>query len=168
MTAAMLRRADLALLAVLLASSAASGDERSIARRFEAARRDEPSLTAFLRQMPKGGDLHHHFPAGHFAEEAVRSANRAQAVRRPGHSRFEAETATGRVPAARLLTDDALRYQFLNAASMRGPITCPAGGHDHFFQTLGVLGTAIPNPDLAQGLVEIVRRARLQKIQYLE
>src|SRR5690349_16009932 len=45
------------LLAILLLPALAWPDERSTARRFEEARQDEPSLIAFLRAMPKGGDL---------------------------------------------------------------------------------------------------------------
>src|SRR5204863_8239605 len=82
--------------------------------------------------------------------------------------RFEATPGTGRVPADRLLTDDDLRYRFLNAVSMRAPIGGPAGGHDHFFDTFGVLDTATAGLDPALHLVDLVRRARLQNIQYLE
>ena len=168
MTVATLYRGLLVLFVVFVTSAPAVGDERSTARRFEDARRDEPSLVAFLRSMPKGGDLHNHFTAGIFAEEALRGAIRRGLFFDPATTRFETEAAPGRVPADRLLTDDTLRYQFLNAASMRGPVSGPAGGHDHFFRTFGILGTAMPNPDLPQRLVEIVSRARLQRIQYLE
>jgi adenosine deaminase len=161
-------RALVVLLVTLAAGSAAVADEISASRRFEEARRDEPSLVAFLRAMPKGGDLHHHFPAGIFAEDALGVAIRRGLFFDPSTSRFERDTAPGRVPANRLLVDDALRYQFLNAASMRGPIEGPAGGHDRFFQTFGVLGSAIAGLDMVEPLVEIVRRARLQNLQYLE
>ena len=160
---------SLLLLALTLATgSAALADEASTARRFEQARRDEPSLIAFLRTMPKGGDLHHHFPAGMFAEAALRVAIRRGLYFDPATGRFDAEMGPGRVPAERLLTDDDLRYRFLDGASMRGPVTGPAGGHDHFFRTFGVLGSAVPNPELGALLVEMSRRARLQNVQYLE
>ena len=152
----------------LAVCSPAFADEASTARRFEQARRDEPSLIAFLKAMPKGGDLHRHFPADIFAEEAVRLAILQGLFFDPATTRFEPESGPGRVPATRLLSDDTLRYQFLNAASMRGPVTGPAGGHDQFFRTFGILGTALPKPDLASRLVETSRRARLQNVQYLE
>jgi len=160
-------RAVLVCLGLAMAS-AAFADEASTARRFEQARQDEPSLIAFLKAMPKGGDLHRHFPAGIFAEEALRLAIQRGLFFDPATSRFEPEAGPGRVPAERLLSDDGLRYQFLNAASMRGPFTGPAGGHDQFFRTFGILGTAVPNLDLASLLVEMSRRARLQNVQYLE
>lgn len=162
------RYAVVVLLIGLAPGRAAVADEAATARRFEEARRDEPSLTAFLRAMPKGGDLHHHFPAGIFSEEGLRMAIERGLFFDPATGRFEAETGPGRVPAERLLVDDGLRYQFLNGASMRGPFVGPTGGHDKFFQTFGVLGSALPNLDLAPRLVEILRRARLENIQYLE
>jgi adenosine deaminase len=168
MSGIVIRRGVVVAFVGLAMGSMAFADELSTARRFEKARGDEPSLIAFLRAMPKGGDLHRHFPAGIFAEEALRAAIRRGLFFDPVTSRFETETAPGRLPADRLLTDDALRFQFLNAASMRGPIKGPAGGHDKFFQTFGALGSAIPHPDMAQLLVEVVHRARLQNIQYLE
>jgi hypothetical protein len=168
MRAAAARRLVLALWIALVTCAPALGDEASTAKRFEEARRDEPSLVAFLRAMPKGGDLHHHFPAGIFAETALGAAIRRGLFFDPATSRFEAEAAPGRVPASRLLTDDGLRAQFLNAASLRGPVSGVAGGHDKFFQVFGVLSSALPDLDLAQPLVEIVRRARLQNMQYLE
>jgi adenosine deaminase len=163
----MIARVLAVLLVSVAAASAAVADEASTARRFDEARRDEPSLVAFLRAMPKGGDLHHHFPAGLFAEDALRVAIRRGLFFDPSTSRFEGEPGPGRVPADRLLADDALRYQFLNAASMRSPVPGPAG-HDRFFQTFGVLGSAIGGLDKVEPLLEIVRRARFQNIQYLE
>lgn len=157
------------LLVVLLTTGvAAFADEAATARRFEAARRDEPSLIAFLRAMPKGGDLHHHFPTHIYAEEGLRMAIERGLHFDPATGRFERETGPGRVPADRLLTDDKLRYQFLDGASMRGPFSGPAGGHDKFFATFAVLGSALGNLDQAPRLVELLRRARIENIQYLE
>src|SRR5436190_20146026 len=168
MTAVTARCRPLLVLLVLATWSVAYADEASTIRRFEHARRDEPSLIAFLKAMPKGADLHHHFGGSVFAEDALRLAIRGGLFFDPASGRFEATPGTGRVPADRLLTDDDLRYRFLNAVSMRAPIGGPAGGHDHFFDTFGVLDTATAGLDPALHLVDLVRRARLQNIQYLE
>ena len=166
---AAIRRHLWVLLVLLAIAAPALADERAAARRFEDARRDEPSLIAFLKAMPKGADLHHHFPAGMFAEEAVRALSaRKDVFFDPVTGVVSTEDGPGRVAAPRLLTDDNVRYQFLNAASMRGAVTGPAGGHDHFFRTFDFIGKVMPDRDPATRLVEIVRRARLQNIQYLE
>lgn len=141
---------------------------RSAALRLADARGDEPSLIAFLKAMPKGGDLHHHFGAGVYAEEALRHAIQQGLFYNSATHRFEAEKSEKNVPAAQLLRDDFLRYDFFNHASMRGPYSGPAGGHDHFFRTFGIYSTGLRGRDRAEHLVEIVRRARLQNMQYLE
>src|SRR5919198_1341478 len=70
-----LSRSLSAVLAVLaLFCGRAHADERSTARRFEEARRDEPSLIAFLRAMPKGADLHNHAGGAFYAEHGLREA----------------------------------------------------------------------------------------------
>lgn len=162
------RRPLLVLFVLFVTAAPALADEKSTARRLDEARRDEPSLIAFLKTMPKGGDLHHHFPAGMFAEEAVRAVSAQKVLFDPVTGRLSPTEGPGLIAAERLLTDDGVRYRFLESASMRSAYTGPAGGHDHFFRTFGFLSNVMPDRDLPARLVEIVRRARLQNIQYLE
>src|SRR5215472_17381949 len=54
-------------------ASAASAEQRA-ARAYEAARTNPLELEAFLRRMPKGTDLHYHFPGGIYAETWIRDA----------------------------------------------------------------------------------------------
>jgi adenosine deaminase len=160
----------LALLALfgLLLPPAAHPDERSTAARLEAARRDEPSLIAFLRSMPKGADLHNHAGGSLFSEHGIQHAIRNGLFFNPSTNRFEEQKTEQNVPAALLLTDDRLRYQFLDAASTRGHYEGPAGGHDHFFRTFGLRNSAWRKTPFEEALAGLVRRARLQNIQYLE
>ncbi|MFN3651015.1 MAG: adenosine deaminase [Armatimonadota bacterium] len=158
----------LLLLAVVLPLAPATGDQRSTARRFREALADEPSLIAFLRAMPKGGDLHNHAGGSVFVEHGLREAVRQGLFYNPRLFRFEAEQSAENVPASRLLTDDPLRYAYFNRATMRGPFGGAAGGHDHFFSAFGPLGSGWQKTDDAVALAEIVRRARMQNLQYLE
>ena len=48
--------------------------EASTARRLSALRRDPLRLRAFLREMPKGGDLHNHLSGAIYAESYLRWA----------------------------------------------------------------------------------------------
>jgi adenosine deaminase len=164
----LIRASVLAFCVFLLAPSAAVPDQRSAAKRFEDARRDEPSLIAFLKAMPKGADLHHHFGAGIFAEDALQLAIRRGLFYNPRTGFFDAAKNADNVPAAQLQTDDQLRYRFLNSASMRGTFEGAAGGHDHFFRTFGIFGSATAGSDPADRLIEAMKRARLQNMQYLE
>jgi adenosine deaminase len=153
---------------LLLVSVATQADERATARRLEAARGDEPSLIAFLRSMPKGADLHNHAGGALYSEDSIRHAIRSGLFFNPATNRFEEQKAEGSVPAAQLLTDDRLRYQFLDAASTRGHYQGPAGGHDHFFRTFGFRNSGWSKTPFEEALAGLVRRARLQNIQYLE
>jgi hypothetical protein len=167
-----MRRGLLALTIVLVLHwppSPGRADERSTARRFEAARGDEPSLIAFLRAMPKGADLHNHLGGSLYGEEGLRQAIRHQLYFNPTTTRFETQKSDQNVPAEQLLRDDRLRYQFLNAVSVRGGVdNGPAGGHDHFFRAFGPLGSALQGTSEVEGIAGGVREARLQNIQYLE
>src|SRR5712691_2053069 len=142
-------------------------DERATARRFEQARRDEPSLIAFLRAMPKGADLHNHVGGALYSEDGLRSAILHHLYFNPSTNRFEEQKTDQNVPAEQLLGDDRLRYQFLDAATMRGPTSGPAGGHDHFFRTFGLRNSAWRGTPFEEALATVVRRAHLQNEQYL-
>src|SRR5579862_709328 len=48
--------------------------EQRAARAYVAARANPLELEAFLRRMPKGSDLHYHFPGGIYAETWIRAA----------------------------------------------------------------------------------------------
>jgi adenosine deaminase len=161
-------RALLLILGVFLLPAAACPDERSTARRLEAARGDEPSLIAFLRSMPKGADLHNHAGGALFSEHGIQHAIRNGLFFNPTTNRFEEQKSDQNVPAAQLLTDDRLRYQFLDAATTRGHYQGAAGGHDHFFRTFNIRGSAWQKTPFQEALAGLVRRARLQNIQYLE
>jgi adenosine deaminase len=161
-------RLALALGAAFFLSCGALADERSTARRFAEARRDEPSLVAFLREMPKGADLHNHVGGALFPEDGLRVAVRDGLFFDPATNTFRATQTAGSVPASQLLRDDRLRNQFFNASTARGYAPGPAGGHDHFFSAFGPLNSPWSKAPDAEALASVVRRALLQNIQYLE
>src|SRR6476620_9611868 len=89
------------LLAVLAAVSVPAvgwTDEGSTARRFAAARRDEPSLIAFLRSMPKGADLHNHVGGALYSEEGLRQAILHHLFFNPTTNGFEEQKSDKNVP----------------------------------------------------------------------
>ncbi len=165
------RGASVCAVLLLLMSGAAPvrAGEREAAREFARAARDEPSLIAFLRQMPKGGDLHNHAGGALWAEDSLREAIRSRLFYNPATFSFEETASTlDSVPAAQLLQDDALRYAYLNAASVRGGVGRSAEGHDHFFKAFGPANSGFATVSDEEQLAGIVRRARLQNLQYVE
>src|SRR5437016_7240048 len=90
-------------LLVLLSLCAVHADERSAAARFEAAKKSEPELIAFLKAMPKGADLHSHLGGAVYSETALDVAIRDKLYFDPSTGLFEPKPQDGRIPAADLL-----------------------------------------------------------------
>jgi adenosine deaminase len=164
-------RARLLALSVLVSALFAlpgAGRPRSISERFEAAKRDEPSLIAFLRGMPKGADLHNHLGGALYTEDGLREAVKHSLYYNPATFLFQKEAGPGCVPAARLRTDDRLREGWMDRATTRGAPDTPAGGHDHFFHSFPFLLSPFQETDDVEAMLPVLRRARLQNLQYLE
>ncbi len=53
------------------AAQKASTSEQRTARYFDSVRQQPPLLLAFLRDMPKGGDLHNHLFGAIYAESLI-------------------------------------------------------------------------------------------------
>lgn len=168
---------SIALCALLLAGSAApasaqaaGSDEERVARLFDTLRERPPQLVAFLRGMPKGGDLHSHLSGAVYAESYVAwAADAGLCVARPDMrlSAAPCDTAAGVVPAARALRDAGLRDAMIDAWSVRNWHPARENGHDRFFGTFGRFGAA------GQGrtgdmLAEVSSRAAHGRVSYLE
>ena len=106
--------ANLALLlapAIARPQAAASKAPAGAARAYEAARSNPLELEAFLRRMPKGTDLHYHFPGGIYAETWIRNgAEDGLCVDLATHSLVKPHPTCGaaEVPAAQAFSDQKL------------------------------------------------------------
>jgi hypothetical protein len=170
------RRATLAglLLALTALGSIpvqAAGDaaEAATARKLAAIRNQPLALEAFLRQMPKGGDLHSHLTGSIYAESYMRWAAEDQlcvVVATFALASGPCDATAGKPPASAVLQNSALYNQAIDAWSMRG---WPPGinGHHHFFQTF-LKFSAIPQSRDGDMLAEITSRAAAEHVSYLE
>jgi len=61
-------------LTILLSTLLTIATAQPVARYFESIRNNEAALTAFFSQMPKGGDLHHHYSGSIYAEPLLKRA----------------------------------------------------------------------------------------------
>ena len=59
------------LLLLLTAAAAAQTSEQRTSRYLESVRKQPPLLLAFVRELPKGGDLHNHLDGAIYAEDLV-------------------------------------------------------------------------------------------------
>src|SRR5208282_1038622 len=59
------------LLLLLTAAAAAQTSEQRTARYLDSVRKQLPLLLAFVRDLPKGGDLHNHLDGAIYAEDLI-------------------------------------------------------------------------------------------------
>jgi adenosine deaminase len=150
------------------ASSATPTDQ--VTAYFERLRNDPLRLRAFLKVMPKGGDLHNHLDGAIYAESFLARAasgglcidTTALAIRHP--------PCTDQQPRAdkALAEQPGLENAMIDSLSMRDFFPHPGdvSGHDHFFATFAKFHAAAE--DVGATLVEEARRAAAEHIDYLE
>jgi adenosine deaminase len=126
---------------------------------------------AFLREMPKGGDLHSHLSGAVYAESFLRWAAEDSAcinVRALAYVGPPCRPAGDTlVRAARAVTNPALYGELVDAWSMRNWNPAQGrSGHDQFFDTFAKFGAT----DRRTGdmLAEAASRAAAGRVSYLE
>ena len=147
--------------------------EERTARYLESVRNQPPLLLAFLREVPKGGDLHNHLEGAVYAEDAIDwAAESGMCIERTA-SRVIAppcdpcETYTQK-PAARCAYGDHVLYnQLVDAWSMRNWKPGDESGHDHFFAAFDKFGGA-SRLHAAELMATATNRAGMDHLQYVE
>ena len=147
----------------------APGDAIVTARRLTAIQRQPLLLEAFLREMPKGGDLHNHLSGSIYAESYLRWAaddNLCLVTATFTLVVGPCDAAVGRPATAAVVADSGLYNATIDAWSMRN---WPANlnGHDHFFAAFTKFNGATVNR-LGDMLAEISARAGSENVSYLE
>ena len=150
-------------------SPAASGSEQQAARYLEEIRDTPPLLSAFLRQMPKGGDLHNHLSGAIYAENYIAwAAADGLCVDRQALALAPPPCAAPQMlPAAQIYRDGALYSALIDALSMRDFVAGPQSGHDHFFAAFAKFNAAGEQRG-ADMLAEAVERAGEENVSYVE
>lgn len=154
------------------AATAGSAEQRA-ARAYEAARANPLDLEAFLRRMPKGSDLHYHFPGGIYAETWIRdAAEDGLCVDLASDAFVKAQPVcgAGQASAAQAFSDQKLYDTLINAFSMRSFVpTTGFSGHDQFFATFDRFFAVTQSQSHAgEWLDEVASRAAAQNEQYIE
>ena len=161
-----------ALILVLCAArvfGAGDANEAATARRLAAIRNQPLALEAFLREMPKGGDLHNHATGTIYAESFLRWAvddNLCVVLATFTITAAPCDAAAGKPPASTVVADQMLYNQAIDAMSMRN---WPAGlnGHDHFFQAFAKFA-AVATLRGGDILAEVTSRAAAEHVSYVE
>ncbi len=155
------------------AQQPSSAEQRTAA--YLTSVRQHPSLLlAFLREMPKGGDLHNHLSGAIYAESFIDfAADNGMCVDRttafllapPCDNSCDKYTSK---PAVRCAYQDHVLYNsIVDAWSMRNWNREEESGHDHFFTTFDKFHLAMLN-HVGNAIAEAAARAAADRLQYLE
>jgi len=149
----------------------AMNDETATAARFETLKTQRPAeLTAFLRAMPKGGDLHNHLSGTVYAENFIAWAaadGRCLIVAQQVIAAAPCDAEAGRPPVAEAVESADAYNRLIDALSTRNYALREVSGHDQFFGTFARFGAAEGGRD-GDMLAEAMVRAADQNIGYLE
>ncbi len=161
------------LLFLLTAFAPAQTTEQRTARYLDSVRKQPGLLLAFLRDLPKGGDLHNHLDGAIYAEDFIDfAASGGLCVDRTSSHLLAppcdtCETYTSK-PAARCAYVDHVLYgQMIDAWSMRNWKPGEESGHDHFFAAFDKFGLA-SHTHVAEGIAAAANRAGMDNLQYVE
>jgi adenosine deaminase len=149
-------------------NSAAASEARAEAY-FESIRSKPLELYAFLRKMPKGGDLHLHLTGSVYAESYVEWMAKAKPELCIDTTSLAIAPCNndGRPPASRALTDGRLYGRLIDAWSMRDSQYSGQSGHDQFFATFGRFGPA-GFGRYGDMVAEVASRAASNAVSYVE
>jgi adenosine deaminase len=156
-----------------------TGEQRATSA-LESFRRNPLELYEFLRQMPKGADLHNHLAGAVYAESWIRDgAADALCVDLATLAFFKMQAMTrsippqpdcgeGHVAASHAFEDQHLYDSLVDAFSMRAFVpSAGTSGHDHFFNSFAKF-LAVDPRHTGAWLDELSTRAAAQNEQYLE
>jgi adenosine deaminase len=163
-------------LTALTPAPAQTPAELRAARAFDAAKAlGTPDLYAFLRPMPKAGELHYHLGGGIYAETFLSEAARQGLCVDPTTDHYAPRDAdkpkdspcpTGAILVSEAIKDQKLYDRLVDVFSMRSFVPTPGfSGHDQFFNGFRANG---PTGFMGEWLAEATTRAAAQNEQYLE
>jgi len=160
--------AALVLLVALLVPAGAGATEKGAAKRLDNLRDQPQRLRQFLLGMPKGTDLHTHLSGAVYAEAMIRwGAEDGKCVDTVTFVSNFPPCTGDQVPLSAALSNTQLWDQILAAWSMRNFRPDAFSGHDHFFATFDLFGSAFSGRQ-GDGLAQVVQRAASQNEQYVE
>lgn len=167
-------------LATHSANEVATG--RYFASLVKGSEPQQSALTLFFEQMPKGGDLHHHYSGALYAEQYVDFLDKQGVCVNKTSYRIETDKkvveAERALPSAQrnclssgeLYADDQAYREVLQRWSSKdfynhGAIQPPPDRQ--FFQTFGFFGP-VSNANFADGLHTLKQRAIAENVSYIE
>lgn len=152
-----------------VAASPSTGEVRA-ERYLDSIRRDPNLVLAFLREMPKGGDLHNHLSGAIYAETLIDWATERGACVDPKTLYLSLQPCgleKSTVPVKTAYSDPVLYRSMVDAFSMRNWQLSGQSGHDHFFDSFDKFDAAT-HGNTGKMLAETAARAASQGEIYQE
>jgi len=166
--------AQLCVVSTFSVAQSKPGAEQRTAKYLQSVRHQPSLLLAFLREMPKGADLHNHLSGSVYAESWIDFAAQdnlcvdrttSVLIAPPCDASCELYAAK---PAVRCAYGDHVLYNsMIDAWSMRNWNPGEESGHDHFFATFDKFSLASHN-HTADMIAEAVSHAADDHLQLLE
>jgi adenosine deaminase len=154
--------------------------QQSVDTYFNAIRKNEVLLTAFFQNMPKGGDLHHHYTGSIYAEtyldyvidknywinkQTLEVVENRPPIKGDSWAKFSSLKSDGTIAEYKQKLMERWSVKDYNNASLPRD--------KHFFETFGYFGVANgafteENETYRKGLLELKARAISEHVQYIE
>jgi adenosine deaminase len=164
------RKIALVCIALFAVAQPLAAQSDATARYMESVRESPGLLRAFLREMPKGADLHTHLSGAVYAETFIQWGAEKGACIATANMRAVAapcDSTRGTVPIANALRDQNFYDAIVDAWSMRNLSRDVQNGHDQFFDSFGKFGFAGDDRD-GDMVAELTRRAAANHVSYVE
>jgi hypothetical protein len=162
------------LVPILALAQSPGTPEQRTNRYLESIRHSPPLALAFLREMPKGGDLHNHLGGAIYAEDLIDfAADDRLCLDKSTMSAIGGECDAGCGPQASkpsvscAYRDQALYNQTIDAWSMRNWERGRESGHDHFFASFFKFDLAATN-HMGEATARAMERAAADHLEYVE
>ena len=159
------------IVVVRLAMVAREFDTVVTAASFDAARDNHTELRAFLRRMPKGGDLHTHLSGAVYAERFIAWAAQLHLCADPANTLLSKPECDlpGDVLAADAMHNQKLYDQLVNAFSTRSfvPTVAVPSDHDKFFAAFDKFGAA-SGSRFVDMTIDQLKQYHSENVQYVE
>ncbi|KTD65886.1 adenosine deaminase family protein [Legionella spiritensis] len=153
------------LLVLLLQQSLCIAD---VNQYFNRIKQDPNELYTFLKNMPKGGELHFHLAGSAYPESMLQIAAQHQyCLNTNNWSMTPITEHCDGIPAKKLEQYPDLYAQTIKAWSMKDFMPGLESGHDHFFASFEKFLPIVVNQDV-ELLAEVMQRAANQQEQYME
>ena len=152
------------------ADTVTASNEARTERYFQNIRKNYNHLLLFLREMPKGGDLHNHLLGAVYAESFIQWASEGGLCVDPKTHYLSLPPCGGEkgtIPASNALSDRFLYRQMIDAFSMRNWQLSGESGHANFFDTFDKFIVASYG-NTGKMLAETAARAALHHEVYQE